>query len=315
MGIWGEMWGCVEVSRNRTRESKTTWRSCNAYVSNFVAVSWRCARWAEGFGDGVSTSSATCCDFNGPVLQKWLAPALYVASDIRGKRTVHLIFEGASTIQRILKTRPLKFPMAQVMSRPSSFKVQLYFHALGFLEECMQTSQVPTVRNCISGMRLVYMVQVVVKDWNARTRAGVLGTILIALQPYNFYEIQAATFEGTGSREELYAPQLDRRCYAGRFWDVLPMRIKMEQWQMKHLAAAMRHTKIWATLHLQRSARSIRWWRIDRCIRWKMRNGMIDQTLQNVSWRQKFFCSCFRKCPQGWWRYWKWHIPKLWLVW
>lgn len=43
----------------------------------------------------------------------------------------------ASYVQKILEARVCKSPMVLEMSRPSSFKLELYYHSLLFLEECM----------------------------------------------------------------------------------------------------------------------------------------------------------------------------------
>lgn len=45
---------------------------------------------------------------------------------------------GASFLQKIQETRPRKSAMAQAISSPNAFKMQLYFNALAFLVECMQ---------------------------------------------------------------------------------------------------------------------------------------------------------------------------------
>lgn len=76
------------------------------------------------------------------------------------------VLNGASYIQKVQEIRPRKRAMAQGMSWPSAFRMQLYLHVLVFFKECMQTKLVCTAHNCSSGMQLGYAVQLVMKAWN-----------------------------------------------------------------------------------------------------------------------------------------------------
>lgn len=77
---------------------------------------------------------------------------------------------GASSIKRVLETRPRKSLIAQAKSLPSALEVQLYFHALIFLGEYMLTKLVSTVRICNRDIRLGCAVLVALKAWDACTR-------------------------------------------------------------------------------------------------------------------------------------------------
>lgn len=92
-----------------------------------------------------------------------------------------------SYIQKILQTQPHKSFIAQVMSCLSAFKMQLYFHFLMFLEECMQTKVGSTGRNYNADLRLRYTAEMAMKAWSACTQAAVPESIQIALHPYLLY--------------------------------------------------------------------------------------------------------------------------------
>lgn len=112
---------------------------------------------------------------------------------------------GTSYIQKMLETRPLKSIMAQAVLHENAFGMHLYSNGLMFLEACFWTKLLSTVHNNNCGVRLGYLVKVVLRAWNACTQAAGLGRTQIALQLYMFYDNGIVIFEV--SRGEGYAPR------------------------------------------------------------------------------------------------------------
>lgn len=106
----------------------------------------------------------------------------------------------AGIIQKIQEAQPLKSSRAQVASRPSAFEMQVSFHGLMFLEECMEMKLMCTVHNYNNDMRLRYAVRVMMKVWNACIPAAELESTPAALQPSTFYNNHTTMFQGIGSR-------------------------------------------------------------------------------------------------------------------
>lgn len=154
----------------------------------------------EGDGDGATTSRPTCGDCLGLYcLDDWrvqhMSRPLFVDSKLC---TAYM--NRTSYIQKLRETcnhRPL---IAQAISGPSVFKMELHFNTFEFLAECMRT-RLCTVHNYNSGMRLEYAMQVKMKAWNARRRAAGLGRIQMGLHHYMFYNNCTEMFEDIRSYE------------------------------------------------------------------------------------------------------------------
>lgn len=80
-----------------------------------------------------------------------------------------LICEMACYMQNSLNARPRMSFMAQAVSGPSAFQVQIYFHGFMVLEEYIRTKFFSTVCKYSSGMHMGYAVQLMIKTWNACT--------------------------------------------------------------------------------------------------------------------------------------------------
>lgn len=132
------MRGCREVSGNLTRESETTWHSCKR-MSHFLLQSHEHElAGLRKMGTGPV----------GQVLDAKIAMPLYWLKDVR----VHQMFCGvlvdskmsieyvywAGYIRKILEVCPRKLLMVQETSETSDFEMELYFHELVFLEECIR---------------------------------------------------------------------------------------------------------------------------------------------------------------------------------
>lgn len=126
-------------------------------------------------------------------LQRPVGLALYCEKDLKGDHMFHRVFvnnklfwkyvNGASYVQNTLKSsRNIKRALAPVMSLPSPFAVNLYFHDLMFLEDCMQKKLFSTRCNHNSGRRIAHPVLLVMMAWNAFTQAAELERIQTALQ-------------------------------------------------------------------------------------------------------------------------------------
>lgn len=86
------------------------------------------------------------------------------------------------------------------------------------------------------------------------------------MKSYMFYNNPSMMAAVIGSHEERYAPQLIKRAMPAAVGMWCQARLEVGNWHRKHLSSALQNTKLSATLHLQCSSRSMRWWRIAHCI-------------------------------------------------
>lgn len=186
MSSWSKIWGRDEVREN-VRE-KARWSDTRA-ISMYHFLSLFHENERAGVRE-IGTEQVS------EVLLAGTAVTLYYQQDEGLHHTLCREFmdcnlstrymNGAGYILKILKTRPRTSFMAQAMSHPRAFEMQLYFHALIFLEECRWTKLVFTVRKYHSGKRPEYAVQLVMWAWNTHMPGAGSGSIQAALQPYTF---------------------------------------------------------------------------------------------------------------------------------
>lgn len=96
----------------------------------------------------------------------------------------------------------------------SLFELQLDFHALMILENCIQKKLLSILLRHSSDVRLAYTVQIVGMVWRTCTWAAGQSSIHIAWHSYMLCHYRRVVAEGTGSHEQGYYRKSQGPCYA-----------------------------------------------------------------------------------------------------